>query len=158
FSSVAVAEDRLYTQCKRGNRDGVVCLDAGTGKELWFHDAAPSYLDKQGQGPGPRSTPTLHQGKLFCLFPMGDLLCLNAADGKEQWKIDIFQATGAKNPAGAFYYWGMSGSPLVEGDNVIVQPGGTKNNSLAAFATATGKLAWAAGDDPPGYTSPIAIT
>src|SRR5262249_44883879 len=65
FSSVAVAEDRLYTQCKRGNRDGVVCLDAGSGKELWFHDAAPSYLDKQGQGPGPRSTPTLHQGKLY---------------------------------------------------------------------------------------------
>jgi outer membrane protein assembly factor BamB len=144
--------------CKRGNRDGVVCLDSKDGKELWFYDAAPSYLDRQRQGPGPRSTPTYNKGKLYCLFGMGDLICLNAADGKEVWKTDIFKSAGAKNPAGDFYYWGMSGSPLVEGDLVIVQPGGNKDNSLVAFAQDTGKLVWGAGNDPPGYTSPIVIT
>src|SRR5262245_56977484 len=102
FSSVAVVEDRVYTMCKRADRDVAVCLDSKSGKELWSHDGAPSYIDKQRQGPGPRSTPTYHQGKLYCLFPMGDLLCLNAADGKQLWKSNIFETAGAKNPAGAF--------------------------------------------------------
>src|SRR5262249_7574490 len=128
------------------------------GKELWTHDATASYTDKQGQGSGPRSTPTYHQGKLYCLMPMGELLCLNAADGKEVWTVDIFRSSGAKNPAGAFFYWGMSGSPLVEGDKVIVQPGGNQNNSLVAYHKDSGKVLWGAGNDPPGYSSAIAIT
>src|SRR5262249_45612594 len=133
FSSVAVVEDRIYSMCKRGNRDIVICMDAKMGKELWTHDGAPSYIDTQRQGPGPRATPTFHQGKLYCLFPMGELICVNAADGKEVWKTNIFSASGAKNPAGAVFYWGMAGSPLVEGDHVIAQPGGNKDNSLVAF-------------------------
>lgn len=158
FSSVAVVGDRVYTMANRGARDLAVCLDVKTGKEVWTHDAAPTYLDKQRQGPGPRSTPTYHRGKLYCLLPMGELLCINAADGKEVWRTDIFKTSGAKNPVGEFYYWGMSGSPLIEGDLAIVQPGGNKSNSLVAYHKDTGKMAWGAGNDPPGYSSPIAIT
>ncbi|MBL8796777.1 MAG: PQQ-binding-like beta-propeller repeat protein [Planctomycetia bacterium] len=158
FSSVAVVGDRVYTMAGRGGRDLALCLDAKTGKDIWTHDAAPTYLDKQRQGPGPRSTPTYHRGKVYCLLPMGELLCINAADGKEVWKADIFKSTGAKNPAGEFYYWGMSGSPLVEGDLVVVQPGGSQSNSVAAYHKDTGKLVWGAGSDPAGYSSAIAVT
>jgi len=158
FSSVAIAEDRLYSMAKRGNRDIVVGLDLQSGKELWAYDAAPSYLDRQRQGPGPRATPTYHKGKLWCLLPLGELICLSAGDGKELWKTDIFQVSGAKSRIGDTYYWGMSGSPLVEDDLVIVQPGGNKNNSLVAFRKDTGKMAWGTGSDPAGYSSPIAIT
>ena len=157
FSSVAVVGSRVWTMQQRGQRDGVVCLDGQTGKEVWFHDGAASYTDKQKQGPGPRSTPTVHQGKVFCLLPGGELQCLKAADGKLVWKVDIFQAAKT-SPRSDVYYWGMSGSPLVEGDHVIVQPGGTKDNSLAAFHKDTGKLVWGAGSDPAGYSSPIALT
>src|SRR5205807_2254485 len=120
FSALAIVGGRAYTTVKRGNRDFIVCLDAKTGKEVWSHDAAPSYLDKQRQGAGPRGTPTVHQGRVYCLLAMGELICLTADKGQRVWETDTFRTTGAVNPAGAFYYWGVSLSPLVEGDLVIV--------------------------------------
>jgi outer membrane protein assembly factor BamB len=157
FSSVIIVDDRIYTQAKRGPNDGVVCFDSRDGKELWFVVAAPSYIDRQRQGPGPRSTPAYHQGKLYCLFPMGELLCLTT-DGKKVWQANMFRDTGARIPAGENFYWGVSMSPLVEGDLVIVQPGGTNGNSVAAYHKETGKLVWTAGSDPIGYASPITIS
>lgn len=158
WSSCSFAGDRLFTQTKRGERDLLVCLEAATGKELWSLDVAGSYIDKQRQGPGPRSTPTYVQGKLYCLFPRGELLCVNAQDGKEIWKTNVLEVTGAGQHENVKFYWGMSASPLVEEDVVIVQPGGNKNNSVAAFHKDTGKLVWSMGDDLPGYASPIVIT
>ena len=158
FSSFAVVGDNVYTMANRGARDGVVCLGLGDGKERWFVDAAPRYLDSQKHGPGPRATPTYHQGKLYCLFGRGELVCLSAA-GKKLWQADIFKDTGAKSRDGTTqYYWGVSMSPLVEGDRIIVQPGGDQNNSVAAFHKDTGKLLWKSGNDPMGYASPIAVT
>jgi outer membrane protein assembly factor BamB len=158
FSSFAIVGDRVFTMCKRGTNDIAVCLDAATGKELWTREIASSYLDKQKQGAGPRATPTYHDGKLYCLMPMGELVSLSAADGAKQWSANQFKDTGAPNPAGQTYYWGVSLSPLVEGDLVIVQPGGTQKKSVAAYRKDTGKLVWTAGEDPPGYASPIAVT
>lgn len=158
FSSESFAGNKLFTQTKRGDRDIVVCLEAATGKELWALDVASSYLDKQRQGPGPRATPTYVNGRLYCLFPRGELLCVDAQTGKEIWKTNILEVTGAGQHEGVKFYWGMSGSPLVEGDVVIVQPGGNKNNSVAAFHKDTGKLVWSLGEDLPGYASPIVIT
>jgi outer membrane protein assembly factor BamB len=158
FSSISVVGDRLYTMVQRGKRDCVVCLDAKSGKEIWACDAVPAYVDRQRQGPGPRATPTYHQGKLYCQMARGELLCLDAAKGVKLWEKDIFKETGATNPTGGWYYWGVSFSPLVVNDLVIVQPGGLKGNSVAAFHKDTGKLVWTAGSDPINYASPILRT
>jgi outer membrane protein assembly factor BamB len=157
YSSMAVVDGRIYTTTKRGDRDWVVCLDAREGKEVWAYNAAPTYIDKQKHGAGPRSTPVVVDGRLYCLLPMGELICLTV-DGKRVWETNIFKDTGAANPAGGFYYWGVSYSPLVDGDLVVVQPGGKKGNSVAAYHRDTGKRVWMTGDDPAGYASPIAIT
>jgi outer membrane protein assembly factor BamB len=157
YSSVAIVGDRLYTMAQRGKRDIALCLDAKSGKELWSYDAVPSYIDVQKQGAGPRATPTYHQGKLYCLFARGELLCLTDR-GKKVWQRNMFTDTGAKSQEGEFYYWGVSMSPLVEGEAVIVQPGGDKNNSVAAYHKDTGKLLWTVGEDPMGYASPISVT
>ncbi len=158
YSSLAVVGDRLYTTAQQGNRDFVFCLDAKTGKEVWKHDAAATYIDAQRHGAGPRATPTFHQGKLYCLMPMGELLCLNAEDGKPVWQVDTFKETGAQNPAGGTFYWGVSMSPLVVGELVIVQPGGRQDTSVVAYHKDTGKRVWGVGGDPVGYASPIIIT
>jgi outer membrane protein assembly factor BamB len=157
YSSLSVVGDRVFTTAKRGPLDVVVCLAAGSGKELWAHDAAPSYVDKQRQGAGPRATPTVHNGKVYCLMPMGELVCLRAEDGKRLWDANIFDISGARNLAGLTFYWGVSYSPQVFGDLLIVQPGGTKDNSVLAFHKDTGKLIWSVGDDPIGYASPVEI-
>jgi outer membrane protein assembly factor BamB len=127
---------------------------------VWKFDAAPRYLDTQRHGPGPRSTPTYHEGKLYCLLPMGEFYCLSADEGKLIWKADIFKDTGATNPHSpdTVYYWGLSLSPLVEGDLVIVQPGGNQKNSVVAYHKDSGKIIWGAGEDPIGYASPLVIT
>jgi outer membrane protein assembly factor BamB len=158
FGSFAIVGDRAYTMCQRANRSLVVCLDTATGKELWTQDVAQGYVDKQKQGAGPRSTPTYHDGKLYCLLPMGELVCLAAVDGKILWSANQFQDTGAANPAGEYFYWGVAVSPLIEGDLVIVQPGGMAKNSVAAYHKDTGRLLWTDGDDPPGYASALAVT
>jgi outer membrane protein assembly factor BamB len=158
FSSLAVLDDRLLTTTKKGMRDHVVCLSLADGKELWSHDAAASYVDVQGQGSGPRATPTVVNGKAYCLLPRGDLLCLDVRDGKELWKVNILEAAKAKDRAGETYYWGLSASPLVEGEAVIVQPGGEKDGSVLAFHCDTGRPLWGVGGDPSGYASPIVIT
>lgn len=158
FGSVIVVGDRLYTMAQRKERDFVLCLDAGTGKEVWALDAAPGFIDKaQKQGPGPRATPTYDKGKLYCQMSDGDLLCVNADDGKEVWRANILKAADTPDRNGERFYWGLSASPLVEGDLVVTQPGG-KKASVVAFNKADGKVAWKAGGDPSGYASPIAIT
>ncbi|MDF1743657.1 MAG: PQQ-like beta-propeller repeat protein [Gimesia sp.] len=158
FSSIVIAEGRIWTMATHLTNDYVVCFDALTGKKLWATLAAPTYLDNQRQARGPRSTPTYHAGKLYCLLPAGDLLCLDAASGKIHWKNNIFQLSGApRQEQKTIYYWGMSASPLIEGNLVIVQPGGSNNNSVIAVDKETGKLIWSAGNDAPGYGSPIVI-
>ncbi len=124
---------------------------------MWAYDAAPAYVDRQHQGAGPRSTPTVAGDRVYCLFPRGELVCVTLAKGEEVWKTNIFEATKAKDHFQDFYYWGQAASPLVEGDVVIVQPGGDKDNSVVAFDKRDGKMVWGVGSDPSGYGSPIAI-
>lgn len=158
FSSPVIAEGRLWTMATHLSKDYIVCFDAQSGKKLWSTLAGPTYLDNQRQARGPRSTPTYHDGKLYCLLPAGDLFCLDAASGKTLWKINVFQVSGAaRQEEKTIYYWGMSGSPLIEENLVIVQPGGTSNNSVIAVDKDTGDLVWSSGSDPPGYASPIVI-
>jgi outer membrane protein assembly factor BamB len=160
YSSFAVVGDRLYTMAQSGQRDVVLCLDAKSGKEIWSCDAAPTYVDVQRMGRGPRATPTYASDRLYCLFPMGELLCVDAAKGEKRWEVDTFKAAGATNPGAKpeFYYWGVSLSPLVLGDLVIVQPGGARDGSVVAFNKDKGAKVWGVGGDPISYGSPIAVS
>ncbi|HVS38183.1 MAG TPA: PQQ-binding-like beta-propeller repeat protein [Gemmataceae bacterium] len=157
FSSVAVVGDRVVTQTQRDDRQWVVCLSTKDGEQLWAYDAAPGYIDRQHAGGGPRSTPTVDGDRVYCLFPRGELVCVTLAKGEEVWKTNIFDAAKAKDHFQDFYYWGVSQSPLVEGDVVIVQPGGEKDGSVVAFDKSNGHVVWSVGSDPAGYGSPIAI-
>ncbi len=155
FSSLCVVGDRVFTQTARDGREWVVAHDAATGREVWSRPICAVFTDTQGQGPGPRATPTYNDGQLFCLFPAGDLACLNATDGQLLWGVNILTLVRAEDRASETFYWGLSQSPLVVGDRVIVCPGGSRNNSVIGLDRKTGQLVWAGGSDPPGYGSPI---
>ncbi|MBL8826177.1 MAG: PQQ-like beta-propeller repeat protein [Planctomycetaceae bacterium] len=157
FSSLCVVGDRVFTQTARGDRELVVAHEAATGREVWSRPICAVFTDTQGQGPGPRATPTYADGQLFCLFPGGDLACVNAADGQLLWGVNILTLVRAEDRAQETFFWGLSQSPLVVGDRVIVCPGGSRNNSVIGLDRKTGQLAWAGGSDPPGYGSPIEI-
>ena len=91
---------------------------------------------------------------------MGEFVCLTADEGKLIWAADQFKDTDTPNPAfgKSNLYWGVAVSPLVEGDLVIIQPGGKPNKSVVAYHKDTGKIVWSAGDDLHNYGSPMAYT
>ncbi len=157
YSSIAIVDGRLYTQDRVDGDERVVCLDAQTGEELWVYAYAANYgdfaLDPHG---GPRATPAVFDGRVYAAGASGVFLCLNAQPGSDQgtllWRHNLFQQFKARIPK-----WGLSGSPLIEGDLVVVQPGGSKG-TVAAFDRKTGDLRWTALDDPAGYSSPMAAT
>lgn len=151
YSAISVAGDRLYTMDSDGTTEYVVALEAGSGKEVWRVAAGPKLIDPMGNG--PRTTPTLDGGTVYAMGSHGRLLALKAADGAKIWEVELTQAFGAKRPN-----WGYSGSPLIDGDLLILEVGGTEGRGVVAFEKATGKVRWGALDGDPAYASPVLMT
>lgn len=107
---------------------------------------------RNGQGDGPRGTPTLDGDRLYAEGAMGDLTCLDVETGKTVWHIHLVEDLGGRVPG-----WGYSESPLVEGDLLIATPGG-KEGGLAALDKRTGEVVWRSDEVTQGahYSSPVA--
>lgn len=101
FSSVVVAEGRLFTMGHRGPKSGgeetVWCFDARSGEELWTHSYAAPLLDRFYEG-GPGATPTVRQGRVFTYSKHGRLHCYLAKDGKLLWQRDMLAEAGLDSP------------------------------------------------------------
>jgi outer membrane protein assembly factor BamB len=151
FSGISVDAGRLYTQFANGADAFVASLSARDGSELWRVRTGPNF--KNNYGNGPRATPTLDGGVVYALDSSGNLVAVAASDGTVVWKLDLSKEHGAKPPR-----WGLSGSPLIEGDLVIVNTGGNEGRSVLALDKKTGELRWSARDDKAGYAAPVAMT
>jgi hypothetical protein len=144
WSSFAVQGDRIYTQEQRGEEEIVSCYSRTTGEPVWMHADRVRFYESNA-GPGPRATPTLHEGRLYTLGATGVVNALEAGDGRVVWSRDAAADTGAKLPI-----WGFSGSPLVAGDQVVVATSGI----LASYDIATGEPRWKGPKGGVSYSSP----
>ncbi|HVG08263.1 MAG TPA: PQQ-binding-like beta-propeller repeat protein [Thermoanaerobaculia bacterium] len=151
YSGISVVGDRLYTMDSDGTAEYVVALETGSGKEVWRVPAGPKLIDSMGNG--PRTTPTLDGGTVYAMGSHGRLLALKAADGSKIWEVDLPQAFATKRPN-----WGYSGSPLIDGDLLILEVGGKDGRGVVAFEKATGKVRWGALDGEAAYASPVMMT
>lgn len=160
FSSLTVSGGLAVTMMTRdfegSPTEFCVALDAATGRELW---AAPLKIAKyqgggdagtgdNGGGDGPRSTPTIADGKVYAYGSNCDLYCFDAERGKAVWNVDVLREYKGKNIA-----WSNASSPLLEGGLVIVGGGG-KGAAFLAFDKDTGKLKWKSGDDTITHATP----
>jgi outer membrane protein assembly factor BamB len=153
YGGIAVAGGRVYVmdrQTKPRELERVLCLDALTGKQLWVREYAVNY-NKMEYGNGPRSTPTVHNGRVYTFGAVGHLHSLDAETGEVVWSHDTVREFKGRVPM-----WGHACSPLVDGDRLLVQVGG-KNACLVAFDRTTGNAIWRALPDRPGYSSPVII-
>jgi outer membrane protein assembly factor BamB len=149
WAGFAVVGNRAITLEQRGEREVVVCLDVLTGGLLWEHGDEARYESGLG-GVGPRTTPTVVDGRVFTFGGTGVLNCLDLKDGRLIW-----QRRMAEEAAGGLPEWGYAGSPLVHGGKVIVSAGGGDGRSLRAYAVADGKPVWEGGSRGAGYASPM---
>ncbi|MFT5469831.1 MAG: outer membrane protein assembly factor BamB [Verrucomicrobiales bacterium] len=144
YAGFAVSGGKLYTIGSRGQDLTLIALDVESGEEIWAttigSDDENGY--NAGWGGGPRSSPTVANGKVYALGPKGTLACCDAESGDKVWDKNIqseFSGTGGG--------WGYSESPLVDNGLVIVAPGGS-SDSLVALDAETGAKKW--GSDIPG--------
>ena len=149
FGSIAVRGDRIFVQGMRNSQSVVSALNRADGKLVWVRTIGRS-VDNY-QGPGPRGTPTVDGDRVYVLTENGDLICLRVLDGTVVWQRNILQDFGGRNIG-----WLISESPLVDGNQVIVTPGG-RGGGMVALDKLSGKTIWASKElsDEAGYASPI---
>src|SRR5256885_2068110 len=137
-SSAVVADGKVYlfTKVKDKGKEQVTAFDAIKGDVIWEQ----AYLRSEFKslfGNGPRGTPAVVDGKLYTFGITGVLTCWDAKTGERVWQKDTLNDFGAKN-----LFFGLSGSPLIDGDKVFINVGAKddkKNNakdyssSVAAF-------------------------
>jgi outer membrane protein assembly factor BamB len=150
YGSVAVKGDRIFVQGQKGRDSTVSSLNRADGRLVWSR--AIGSAGDNDRGDGPRGTPTLDGDRLYALTENGDLACLNVADGTVRWQLNILKEFRGRNIG-----WLISESPLVDGSNLIVSPGG-RGAGMVALDKMTGKTVWTTRElhDEAGYASAIA--
>ena len=147
WSGFAVVGNVAITQEQEGDWEKVVCYDLPTGEIHWSHQDQARY-NTPPAGLGPRATPTISGNRVYTVGSTGILNCLDLDTGEQLWTTNIFEENGADAPP-----WGVSISPLVLGDLVIVSAGGA-----VAYHRETGKIAWTGHRIQSGYSSPLLVT
>jgi len=150
YSAISIANGHAITMFSDGEHDYVISLDPDSGNEQWRYRIDTTYPGRDGANPGPVSTPTIDDHRVFAIGPKGQLFALNLKTGKALWSTHLIEKNQAVRP-----HWGFTTSPLVYGELLIVETGGTQNNAITAFNKKTGKVVWSAGSDNIEYQSPL---
>jgi outer membrane protein assembly factor BamB len=156
YGQPAVVGDRLYINGREAEQadapEFCACLGVADGKQIWKAPlgSGPGKFQQTGWGVGPRSTPTVDGEYVYVLGVIGDLVCIQKADGKLVWHKNLVKDFGGKIPT-----WGYSESVLVDGDNVVCTPG--KGTGMVALNKKTGETVWTCTNfsDDAGYSSII---
>jgi outer membrane protein assembly factor BamB len=129
YSSVAIAEDKIFTLGKRGGDTYLIARARADGKDLW--------AVKVGRGGSAQSTPTVDGDRVYGLANNGDLVCVDIPNKKALWRKNLPKDFGGRMMS----HWGYSESPLVDGDKLVCTPGG-KSATLVALNKKTGAVIW----------------
>jgi len=147
----ALVGDKLYVFARQGDDEVTRCLNAADGKEVWKDKyAAQAVTGAAARHPGPRSSPTVADGKVITLGVGGVLSCMDAATGKVAWRNDEFSKAVPQ------FFTAMS--PIVVDGMVVAHLGGKDKGTLVALDLATGSQKWKWTGEGPAYDSPVLAT
>ncbi len=150
YSVPIVAAGRVFVHARVTGKEEeeVIALDAKTGKQLW----RTSYARGPYQSvlnTGPQATPSVVGGKIITYGITGLLTAFSIEDGKQLWQVNVYKKFGVPLPR-----FGVTCSPLVVGDRVLVSVGG-KGSAVVGFDADSGEIAWKALDGPISTASPV---
>lgn len=154
YSGPTVANGKVYVtdrieEPKKIER--VLCFDEQTGKRIWTYEYECDYIGV-GYPAGPRASVVINNGKAYSLGTMGNFFCINAETGKVLWQKDLNTEYEINMPI-----WGISSTPLIIDEKIIVHVSGSNNASVVAFNKDNGNEIWRNLDDRAGYSAPILI-
>lgn len=153
YSGPTVSKGKVYVSDLIKNpvqTEGVLCFDEKTGEKLWEYRYPCEY--SVGYPAGPRASVVINNGLAFSLGTMGNLFCFDAYDGKVIWQKELNTEYEIRMPN-----WGISATPLIVDDKIVIQISGSKNACVIALDKYTGKEIWRNLEDIAGYSAPILI-
>lgn len=156
YSTPVVVGKSIYVMSNRGmDNEFVQALSTQDGKVIWTTRVGNvGNPDQDPNYPKARSTPTVDGDFLYALGSDGDLACIETKSGKIRWQKNLRKDFGGQPGT-----WAYAESPLIDGDAVIVTPGGPQA-TMAALNKKTGAVIWKSaipGGDPAGYASAIVV-
>jgi outer membrane protein assembly factor BamB len=167
YSMPVISRGRLFLFDRHGDRARLTCMKSETGDFLWRFEYPTDYKDKYSYNNGPRCSPVVDRDCVYLHGVEGMLHCLRASDGKLLWKVDTRADFGIVQN-----FFGVGSTPVVEGDLLIVQVGGSPKGSdsldfdklkgngsgVVAFDKRTGKVRYRLSDELASYASPVLAT
>lgn len=133
-------------------------VDRENGNEVWRAEVDETFHDNQGPD-GPRCTPLIDGDRAYVVSCRGRLTCLSLADGRKLWSVSYVDDFGAVfigekgNIPGAARH-GNNGTPLIVGERLFTQAGGTNGAGIVCLNKRDGKLLWKSQNDQAAYGSP----
>jgi outer membrane protein assembly factor BamB len=167
YGMPSISRGRLFQFDRHKDKQRLSCLKAETGEFLWKWEYPTHYTDQYGYDGGPRCCPVVDDDRVYVYGPEGVLACLRVADGKLRWKVDTLAEFGVVQN-----FFGVGSTPVIEGDLLIVQVGGSPkgsdevsfsrlkgdNSGIVAFDKMTGKVKYRITDELASYSSPVLAT
>lgn len=149
YATPILIGDRVFTFGRQNQEEVVMALNAKNGMVVWRTAYNAPYRDNPGtsrHGPGPKSTPLFHNGKLYTLGINGVVSALAASSGRLLWQ---------KPAQSAEPLYATALSPIADQGKVIFHLGGHDNGALTAFDADSGDEIWRWDGDGPAYASPM---
>jgi outer membrane protein assembly factor BamB len=167
YGMPSISKGRLFQFDRHGDQARLSCFKSETGEFLWKFEYPTEYEDYFGYNNGPRCFPLIDGDRVYIYGAEGMLCCLQALDGKPIWKVDTMAEFGVVQN-----FFGVGSTPVVEGDLLIVQVGGSPPRSgrfptmeqkgngsgVVAFDKYTGKVRYKVTDELAGYAGPVLAT
>ena len=170
YGICTISDGRLFQFDRYGDQSRLSCLDSLTGELLWKFEYETSYRDMYGYNNGPRTSPVVDGDRVFILGAEGMLHCLTADKGGVVWKVDTAERFGVVQN-----FFGVGSNPVVEGDLLIANIGGSPAEShqippgrldlvqgngsgIVAFDKRTGDVRYQITDELASYAAPKLAT
>ena len=170
YGAPTIADGRLFIFARHGDMARLTCMKSATGTELWRFEYPTDYEDMYGYNNGPRSCPVVDGARVYIFGVQGKLHCLNVSDGDLLWKVDTAADFNVVQN-----FFGTASTPIVEGDLLIAQIGGSppgtpkdvwasngkppsNGTGIVAFNKHTGEVVYKIIDELASYASPITAT
>ncbi|QEG21382.1 outer membrane protein assembly factor BamB family protein [Mariniblastus fucicola] len=156
FSGPVIVDDELILFHRPDGARGkfliVEKFNVTDGRSVWKQKIASQYRGAMDGDAGPKATPVIQDGFVYCYGPDGELACLEFDTGKIVWELNARKKFNASEG-----YFGCGSSPLVVDGKVLLNVGGRKGASVVAFDASDGEVLWKAIDDEASYSSPIVV-